>query len=435
MWRKRLILVTLVVILAIVGVVVWRNQESKAQAAKLEAEILKGLSEEDIQIVLQSHLATDPQTVISIKENADARKAFLKKLRDTFALAAQARREGLAEDPNFKLNFEYKRNALLQALYSASMDKELLKTAVTAETIQAVWNDPENERQFNTQIDALRAIQKVYAESRDSMAPAPRPEGEKLEKARKEWAVTKIFSDRAKADAEFIAKPEIALRMRILDAGLLASDYSNKQWKEKIKASGEEIKAYLAAHPEYDIRKKRALAETVLQRVKSGEDFNKLALEFSEDRSTKGKGGLYENVGQGVLWAEVETIALSLQQGQLAQDVIETHNGFHIVKLEKRETTDEKNGGKAVKFSVRHIMLQKAFEEPNNSRPGVPPPFMKPEEIAKAEVEKEKYEALVADLVGRNQISLPDDFVVRLPEEFGKDALKGSGPANDIKVE
>jgi hypothetical protein len=431
MSRKGQVLVVVMIAVAAAALLIWRNQEARATAAKLESEILKGLNAEEIDLIIKSQLTTDPGTVVTMRQSAEARQVFLKKLRGTFSLAAEGRREGLAEDQNFKINFEYKKSALLQVLYSANIGKEQVKALVTPETMQAVWDDAENEARFNREIDALRAIQKVYAQSRDSVAPAPRPEGEKLEKARKEWAVTKILSDKAKADAEFMGRPEIALRFRILGAGILAADYANKHWQKRIKATNEEINAYLADHPEYDLAKKRERADMVLRRALSGEDFGKLAAEFSEDRSTKNKGGLYENVGKDVLWAEVERVALNLNKGQTADAVIESHNGFHIVKLENRNVTNEKNGGQSVKLSVRHIMFQKAFEEPNNNRPGIPPPFMKPEEIAKAEVEKEKYEAVVADLILRNQISLPDDFVVRLPE----DLEKGLTEDRTVKVE
>ena len=67
-------------------------------------------------------------------------------------------------------------------------------------------------------------------------------------------------------------------------------------------------------------------------------------------------------------------------------------------------------------FSVRHIVLQKSFEEPNNEIPGVPPPFMTAEEIAKTEVEKEKLEKFIAEIFARNPISMPEDFPVSMPD-------------------
>lgn len=408
---KGLIVAAVALIVAVAGFFIWRNQEARADAARVEAATLKGLTAEEIQQILQSLAAVDPQTVAAMKDSPEARQVFLKKLRGTFALAAEARREGLEASENFKNEIEFKKNQVLQSMYIGRLGPERIRELLTAETIEAVWNDGENENRFNREMEALEAERKAHAESRGTHALAPKLEGEKLKRARRDWAMMKIVTDNAKADAEFMAQPVVALRFKILEAGILAADYANKHWQKKIKATDEEVKAYLAAHPEYDIAKKRQRAEEALKRAKAGEDFAKLAAEFSEDRSTKDKGGLYENVGAGVLWEEVQAAALKMESGQVADTVIETNNGYHVVKLEKKETGE--NG----KLSLRHIMLQKAFEEPNNVRPGVPPPFMSAQEIAKAEVEREKYDALVAQLIERNRISMPDDFAVYLPEQ------------------
>ncbi len=47
--------------------------------------------------------------------------------------------------------------------------------------------------------------------------------------------------------------------------------------------------------------------------------------------------------------------------------------------------------------------------------PEIPSPFLTAEEIAKTEVEKEKRNRFVEDAIGRNQIILPEDFTVELP--------------------
>lgn len=412
MSRKSLVLIAILLVVTVGGFAVWRIQDTQAKAAKLESEILKGLSSEDLGLLVKSQLGSEPESIQTMKDNVEARSSFLKKIKETLALAAQARREGLTEDPNFKINLEFKKNLLLQTLYIPKFDREQLKALLTPEEIQAVWGNPENEAQFSKDIKALRAVQNVYAESRGAPLYSPEVKGEKLEKARKEWAVTKILSDKAKADVEFMQRPEIQLRFRILEAGILSSDYLNKHWSQKIKATDAEIKAYLGAHPEYDLSKKREKAQAVLQRAKAGEDFAKLAAEFSEDRSTKNKGGLYENVGTNIVWEQVESAALALEKGQVAEKLVESKDGLHIVKLENKTLKSAKDGSQTVTFSVRHILLQNAFEEPDNNQPGIPPPFLKPEEIAKTAVEKEKYASLVADMIGRNQIAVPDDFAL-----------------------
>ena len=235
-------------------------------------------------------------------------------------------------------------------------------------------------------------------------------------KAREKWARTKILADKAKADVEFVKQPEVRLRLKIVEAGVLSADYLRKHWAKNIKATSREIADYLAAHPQYDVQKKREKAETVLRRAQAGEDFSKLAAEFSEDRATKNKGGLFENVEKDTLWAEVETAALSLENGQIAGKLVETNTGYHIVKLENKQIEQAKNGGKTVKYSVRHILLQKNFEDPATNHPEIPSPFITAEEIAKTEVEKEKRNRFVEDVIRRNQIILPEDFTVELPK-------------------
>lgn len=415
MTRKSLIIITIVVVAMGTAFLAWRVQDTRARAEKLESEILKQLTAEEIGLIIKSEAIkseadTNSQAAVGITENPEARRAFLKKMRDILALAAEARREGMAEDPRFKINVAYKKNLLLQNLYTSRMSKDQVKALIVPEEIQAVWSMSENEARFSQDQVTLKAIQKVYAESRETEHLNSKLEGEKLEKVRKAWAITKVFSDKAKADAEFMQKPEVKLRLRIVEAGILAFDYLNKHWRKDIKANDLEIKAYLAAHPEYDVSKKREKSEMVLRRARAGEDFSKLAAEFSEDRSTKSKGGLYENVSKDYLWPEVETAVLALEEGQIADKLIETHTGFHVVRLESKQVKKEKDGSETVKFSVRHILLQKSFAEPNSYRPDMPAPFMKAEEIAKAEVEKEKYNALVTELIQRNQIAVPDDF-------------------------
>ena len=54
---------------------------------------------------------------------------------------------------------------------------------------------------------------------------------------------------------------------------------------------------------------------------------------------------------------------------------------------------------------------------------------MKAEEIAKAEVEKEKRNRFVEEIVQRNQINLPEDFKVDLPEVVTTSPLPNPGSA------
>lgn len=410
MSKKSLIIILVLIVAVAVGFSIWRVQDTRAKVEKMESEILRSLTAEEINLVLKSEALSDEAGVSGIVQNAETRQVFLKGMREYLALAAEARREGLTEDANFKINLKYKKDKLLADLYKAKLTKEQEKYyASTEEEINSVWANPENEKQFNVYMDTFYAIQTAIAKERGDQQVFQKLQGGSLIKARENWARTKILADKAKADVEFVKQSEVQLRLKIVEAGILSADYLRKHWAKSIKATSREVADYLAVHPQYDVKKKQEKAETVLRRAQAGEDFSQLAAEFSEDRATKNKGGLFENIEKDTLWAEVETAALSLENGQIAGKLIETNTGYHIVKLETKQ-----DGSKTVKYSVRHILLQKNFEDPNNNNPEIPSPFITAEEIAKTEVEKEKRNRFVEGVIGRNQIILPEDFTVEL---------------------
>lgn len=430
MSKKALLLVLIIIVTIGSALIFWRVQEAtataarieaEAKAAKVESEILKGLTEEDLQLVLANQALVEPSSILAIVESAESRKIFLAGLKQYLALAARARREGLAEDANFKLNREFKKNMLLASLYQNKLDNDQKKYYdVPKEQIEAVWASPVNENQFNIEMQALQAIQKAVAESTGNPGAAVGGDGLlKSPKTREFWAKTKILSHQAKADSSFIRdhRKALDLRFKIDEAGILSSDYLRKYWSTKIKVTDEEIAAYLAAHPEYDLNKKREKAEAVLQRAKAGADFAGLAKEFSEDRSTKNIGGLYDEEQNGDLLPELKKAVLELQEGQFADQIIETNLGYHIIQLVKKQTKKEA-GIENVKYRVNHILFQKRFAEPGNQKPGIPPPFMTATDIAKAELQNQKRLQFIDEVVKSENISLPDDFQFALTEDL-----------------
>jgi parvulin-like peptidyl-prolyl isomerase len=71
--------------------------------------------------------------------------------------------------------------------------------------------------------------------------------------------------------------------------------------------------------------------EELLKRARAGEDFAKLAKEYSEDPGSKDKGGEYK-FGRGQMVTEFEAAAFSLNTNQVS-DIITTSYGYHIIKL------------------------------------------------------------------------------------------------------
>jgi foldase protein PrsA len=87
-----------------------------------------------------------------------------------------------------------------------------------------------------------------------------------------------------------------------------------------------------------------ATAQNVRERLLKGEDFGKLAAEFSTDPGTKDRGGLLDWFGRGVMVKEFEEAAFSLPIGEISQPIKTTY-GYHIIQVLARQvrplTADE----------------------------------------------------------------------------------------------
>ena len=144
--KKALILILILAGLAISTLLIRQNQNERARAAKLDSEILKGLSAEEIKFVLKSEALADRESIAAFQDSIEKRQVFLKGMREYLALAAEARRKNFADDRNYKINAEYKKNILLADLYRMKLSEGKDRLYVVPEReVEAVWAKAENE--------------------------------------------------------------------------------------------------------------------------------------------------------------------------------------------------------------------------------------------------------------------------------------------------
>ena len=76
---------------------------------------------------------------------------------------------------------------------------------------------------------------------------------------------------------------------------------------------------------------KQSEALAVLERIKNGEKFGKLAKELSIDSGSAKRDGNLGYFGRGKMVKEFENAAFNLQVGQISEPV-KTQYGYHIIK-------------------------------------------------------------------------------------------------------
>ena len=141
------------------------------------------------------------------------------------------------------------------------------------------------------------------------------------------------------ATARVVVERELAIKV---------SDDEVKKFYEENPAEFEEPERVRASHillstrdpvtnAELSKEKKDAkhkLAEDLLKRARAGEDFAKLAKDYSEDQGSKNNGGEY-TFPRGKMVAEFDTAAFALKTNQISEIVV-TQFGYHIIKLSEK---------------------------------------------------------------------------------------------------
>ncbi|UCH64452.1 MAG: peptidylprolyl isomerase [Ignavibacterium sp.] len=95
-------------------------------------------------------------------------------------------------------------------------------------------------------------------------------------------------------------------------------------------------------------KKSRDLAQSLLDSIKAGADFAKIAREYSDDPGSASQDGDLGFVKRGIFYPEFETAAFALEEGEIS-DVVESPVGFHIIQLLERR-------GESI--HTRHVLIK-----------------------------------------------------------------------------
>ncbi len=191
-----------------------------------------------------------------------------------------------------------------------------------------------------------------------------------------------VISDLAKAQG-FDKKPKIKEQLQFFTDNYLANEYLKREVAQKVTVSDDDVKSYYEDHKEEfrtpemvkashilvkvdrsasEEEKKEAKekATDILNKAKSGEDFAKLASEFSDDPGSKTKGGDLGFFAKGRMVKPFEDAAFSLKPGEIS-GLVESQYGFHIIKVEEKKEPSLEPFDK-VQEQIRQKLLQDSIK-------------------------------------------------------------------------
>ncbi len=437
---KMLILVVVVLGLG-AGLVFWKTNHAGGHGGGAVTKV----SKEDMEIFLET--ALNPMQLRMLAQSPDQKKALAKNLAELLSLSNQARKEGYADKPEFKKTIKDIRKQILAINY----DKEINAgkgqmppfSFITEDQIKAFWEETEEEKTGVMSIwkgaDKRRHIKEFetgydeqikLAKERGLLPKEGEPNEEQkkqIETQRKQmrdsFAKVTIYYAEAKAKLASIGsmtdeekekwekfERKVNLQIMLQESQTLVQAYVQEVLAPKLEVKKEDVEKYIADHPELG-KEKRDKAEEVLKKVKDGEDFAKLAKEYSEDPGSKDTGGLYKDVPLGQMAKEFETAALALEPGKVADKLVKTNFGYHIIKLERKGETEGKDGKKTETYDARHILISSKIKDPSNPV-GQEVPI---EQYVNQTLSKEKQEKVIGEIVANNPVEVAEDFEVKIP--------------------
>lgn len=425
-------LILLLVVLGIgVGLVFWKNKVGHSASSD------NGITKEEIELLLADLAKDNPAFLKRFGENPEMKKEQLDNLRELFALASGARAEGFSNEPENKQELENIKSQIIAVNYDREMNKDKGPMPpfgfIDEARVKAFWGEgtlpdqgffaslkdkiglgkKDNELEFQRFLDSKVKLLKAQ---NPEMADKEISEEEKTQ-ARDIFAKIEIYEQEyndkvAAGQLDAVFQQKVGLQVKLQQAQFLARLYSDKT-AEKLKVTDEDVAAYIAEHPEFSGADKKAKAQDILNRAKAGEDFAKLANEFTEDPGNKNpqgelQGGFYGENPKGKMVPQFEQAALALEPGQVTPELVETDYGFHIIKLEKKGMTKDASGKEAETYDARHILISTGYKDPENPMARE----MSAKMFVKQKLEKEKQKALIDDLIAKNGVSVPADFTV-----------------------
>ena|ERR1700730_9693384 len=362
------------------------HKESQPSPADKSPKIK--LTAHDMQIIFQELLPLQKQQQIA--SDPKEKKKLVADVKTLLAVAYVAEQEGYAEHPDIKSQLSFQQELALNTAYR----KKNADAKASDEEVNAYFQA--HPKDFDDFLQSNPGIQQ-------------QAQGPQRGELKKQYGEFKVIAERARREEMY--RDDVTRLQMVLDrAQVLAGAYiSEFQMNADKLVSAAEVNQYYQDHPadfeevrvrhilisimslqpeeeatdENDSRdtkhgkdkkseerpqaltkeEARKKAQALLDRVRKGEDFAKLAKENSDDPGSKDRGGEFDFFQRGIMVVEFEKAAFALKPGEIS-DLVETQFGFHIIKLLARRTA----ASPAINQKVRQQIANKLKQEKIDAR-------------------------------------------------------------------
>jgi len=364
------VILAILIVFALAGSALWNQSCSSApKTVKLSAH--------DMQLVFQEMLPPSKQQEIAA--SPDEKKKLVGELKKLLALAQAAEQEGYLQKPEVASQVAFQGDMALYRAYRKNnpdvkvADEEInaYHTAHPKDFDDFVQTNPRLQQQ--AQGAQRDEIKKQYGEFK---VLAERARKDKIDQ--QDLTRIQVLIDRSQALAQAYMTDLQKNSDKLVSDGEVDQYFTDHQTEfdevrvrqimtstqtkpdgEDEAEAGKDKKEAQKPPPKEEAKKK---AQALLERVRKGEDFAKLAKETSDDPGSKEKGGEYDFFAKGTMVPEFEEVAFKLKPGEVSEPV-ETPFGYHIIKLE-----DRRSASSATDPKVRQQITDKLKQEKLDAR-------------------------------------------------------------------
>lgn len=257
----------------------------------------------------------------------------------------------------------------IESMYGTSIwDSEVEK----GKKYSDFFKDTVLEQMINTEV--------IYQQAKkDNLLPSEEEVNKQFKEFQKEVKDDKIYKQNMKklgiTDEDIKKEQEIGIAIKNYKDNFFKNaeisneemkkyydDNKNEFYKDEVKASHILIKTIDENNNELSDKKKeeaKKKAEDILKKIKSGEEFAKLAKEYSED-GTASQGGDLGFFTKGEMVPEFEKAAWELKPGEVS-DLVKTQYGYHIIKV--TDKVDKQLSFDDVKDTIKDMLLNEKFNK------------------------------------------------------------------------